>query len=89
MKNLTKYVEHRNALNELFNRPLIDLNNLTDEMAQDIFSSLDCDLSPENLHCDGEISNAEAQVIANLLWAAGNELMDKGFRSKEVYSEFA
>jgi len=26
----------------------------------DLARSLDCDLSPENLHCDGEISHAEA-----------------------------
>ena len=29
---------------------------------KDQFRWLACDLSPENLHCDGEISRAQAQV---------------------------
>lgn len=29
------------------------------------FESLECELSPENLHCDGEISHEEAQLKYN------------------------
>jgi len=89
MKNLTEYVERLNAMNKIFNRPTIDLDNLTDDMAQDIFNSLDGDLSPENLHCDGEISAAQARKKAKLFYAAANELMALGFRSNEKWSEFA
>ena len=89
MKNLTEYVERLNAMNKIFKRPTIDLDNLTDDMAQDIFNSLDGDLSPENLHCDGEISAAQARKKAKLFYAAANELMALGFRSNEKWSEFA
>ena len=89
MKNLTEYVERLNAMNRIFKRPTIDLDNLTDDMAQDIFNSLDGDLSPENLHCDGEISAAQARKKAKLFYAAANELMALGFRSNEKWSEFA
>lgn len=29
---------------------------------------IDCQLSPENLHCDGEITVAEARIKALRLW---------------------
>jgi len=79
----------QNAMNKIFNRPLIDLDNLDATMAQDIFDSLDGDLSPENLHCDGEISRAAAGRKAKLFYGAAKELMDMGYRSNEQWSEFA
>jgi hypothetical protein len=42
--------------------------------AKKVFDLLDCDLSPENLHCDGEISNAAAKKKEKAFLAAWKEL---------------
>lgn len=70
MKNLKAYVERKNAWSKLFgSQPLvIGRDN------QKIADSLDCDLSPENLHCDGEISAAQARAKYRALTAAAREL---------------
>jgi hypothetical protein len=59
MKALKEYIDRRNQWNAIFGTapttfPLSQKN--VDEIAR----QLDGDLSPENLHCDGEISAAEA-----------------------------
>lgn len=59
MKALKEYIDRRNQWNAIFGSapttfPLSQKN--VDEIAR----QLDGDLSPENLHCDGEISVAEA-----------------------------
>jgi hypothetical protein len=59
MKALKEYIDRRNQWNAIFGTapttfPLSQKN--VDEIAR----QLDGDLSPENLHCDGEISVAEA-----------------------------
>lgn len=56
--------------------------------AKKIFDMLDCDLSPENLHCDGEISNAEAKKKEKALLAAWKQLetiIGRRFDSCELY----
>lgn len=60
MRNLRKYVERQNVLNRLFGTNEITFP-LSSKDSDDIAYSLEGDLSPENLHCDGEISRAEAQ----------------------------
>jgi hypothetical protein len=60
MQNLKNYVERLNFWNELSKRPLMTFPLSRDD-AEKIVYNLEGDLSPENLHCDGEISNAEAQ----------------------------
>jgi|AntRauTorcE11897_2_1112592.scaffolds.fasta_scaffold00114_54 hypothetical protein len=47
---------------------------LSFEDRQDLFQSVENDLSPENLHCDGEISNAEANRMYNFLQAVQAQL---------------
>jgi len=58
MKNLTAYVDQKNQWNAIFGMAPMDINNDMDR--QQIAQTLDGELSPENLHCDGEISQAEA-----------------------------
>ena len=90
MKNLTTYVDDRiNAWNRLSGKQEIDVNNLTVTEAEDIFATLDGDLSPENLHCDGEISAAQARRKAKLFYGAGDELLKLGFKPSNTWSEFA
>ncbi len=58
MKNLKEYVANKNQWNAIFGMAPMDINNDQDRVQ--IAQSLDSELSPENLHCDGEISQAQA-----------------------------
>ena len=64
MKNLQNYIDQKNAWGKFFNSPAITFP-LTQSTVDDLARSLDSDLSPENLHCDGEISRAAAQAKYN------------------------
>lgn len=57
--HLTEYLERLNARRKYFQRSLITIP-MTDLDIEDVKMELECDLSPENLHCDGEISQALA-----------------------------
>ena len=61
MKNLQDYIDRRNQWNSFFPNSKTITFPLDQNTVNDLARSLDCDLSPENLHCDGEISQAEAQ----------------------------
>ena len=69
---IEKYVEQKNAWRKIFGEQPLSLMSAKD--AQKIADSLDCDLSPENLHCDGEISAAQARTKYNFLTRAASEL---------------
>ena len=72
MKNLTVYVENKNRWNAIFKQKPWDLSNSKDLQA--IYESLECDLSPENLTCDGEIRGRALQTKAAHLKGAMAEL---------------
>lgn len=59
MRTLKKYVEDNNRWIALFGNPAMTFP-LTQADADSLARTLDSALSPENLHCDGEISQAEA-----------------------------
>ena len=61
MKSLQNYIDVRNSWNSFFPGSTVVNFPLTQAQVDDLARSLDSDLSPENLHCDGEISQAEAQ----------------------------
>ena len=61
MKNLTHYIDNRNQWNSFFPSNKKITFPLSQKNVDGLARSLDGDLSPENLHCDGEISQAEAQ----------------------------
>jgi hypothetical protein len=61
MKNLQDYIDNRNSWNSFFPNSTTITFPLSQKNVDDLAGSLDSDLSPENLHCDGEISQAEAQ----------------------------
>jgi len=62
------------------------IDTLTQEDANNIFHKIDSGLSPENLHCDGEISRAQAQAKYNMYMDAVQELVDMGFNiPNDVY----
>jgi hypothetical protein len=59
MRTLIDFVDDQNRWNTLFGDTAITFP-LTQTTVDSIARSLDQNLSPENLHCDGEISVAEA-----------------------------
>ena len=61
MKNLQHYINNRNQWNSFFPTSKTITFPLDQKTVNDLARSLDRDLSPENLHCDGEISQTEAQ----------------------------
>ena len=58
---------------------------LTDAEADSIVEHLECELSPENLHCDGEISRTEAQRKYNFFMRVHAELEAHMGRTFELY----
>jgi len=59
MRNLNKFIDDNNRWMAIFGKPARTFP-LTQSDVDDILNTLDSNLSPENLHCDGEISVAEA-----------------------------
>ncbi len=72
MRNLNNFVQEHNAYFGIFNGTW-DLNNAKNR--QEIAEEIDCQLSPENLHCDGEISNTEAMRKLRRLNLVAKELL--------------
>jgi hypothetical protein len=70
---LADYVNKMNDWNAIFGTAAVEFP-LTAEGAQKIADKLDSELSPENLHCDGEISHAEAMRKYNFLSLVADEL---------------
>jgi hypothetical protein len=72
ISNLEQYVDGKNRWGKLFgNRPL-SLLNAADR--QKIADSIDADLSPENLTCDGELPRSQVQSRYNFLTRCAREL---------------
>lgn len=72
MKALKDYVEEKNRWNAIFGGRPLSLENAQDR--QEIASQIDCELSPENLHCDGEISAGQAMVKYRKLTTVAKQL---------------
>jgi hypothetical protein len=72
MKAIKEYVEQKNKWITLFGQPALSLLDAKDR--QRIAQSLDADLSPENLTCDGELRGAELQKRYTFLTKAAREL---------------
>jgi hypothetical protein len=60
-KALNEYIDNKNWMRSLFGEAEFDIDNLTQADINELVDSLNSDFSPENLHCDGEISPAQAQ----------------------------
>ena len=57
---LEQYVDQMNRWNSIFGKSAVQFP-LTQSNANDLMNKIASELSPENLHCDGEISHAEAE----------------------------
>jgi hypothetical protein len=88
MKNLQAYIDQKNSWTRFFNAPAITFP-LTQAEVNSIASGLDSDLSPENLHCDGEISRTQAQNKYNYYGRVIKELdrycASQGLTMPQVY----
>ena len=69
---IEQYVERKNSFAKLFGTKPLSLLNAKDRQA--IADSLDSDLSPENLTCDGEVRGAQLQAKYQFLTRAAQEL---------------
>ena len=85
MQALNKYVAQKNKWNAIFGGTPLDLNSAKDRV--EIAASIDADLSPENLHCDGEISQAQAQRKYRTLSKVAEQLLklDPTVTVEELY----
>jgi len=70
--SLTTYVDRKNAFAKIFGSRQLSLQNAVDRQA--IADSIDSDLSPENLTCDGELSRSQVQARYKALTKAAKEL---------------
>jgi hypothetical protein len=72
MKELNRYVKQKNEFNALFRGNYYDLRFEDDR--QSIASSLESDLSPENLTCDGELPYVQVMARKRFLEKAQTQL---------------
>lgn len=72
MKALKAYLDRKNAYATIFGAKALSLDSVVDR--QKIADSIDSDLSPENLTCDGELPRSVVQSRYNELTKAASEL---------------
>ena len=72
MKALNAYIDQKNKWNKLFKGKQYEI--ATAKGRQEVADSLDADLSPENLTCDGELPRSQVQARYRALASAAREL---------------
>ena len=73
MQALNEYVAQKNYWNLLFkNATQLDLNSAQDRKT--IAQSIDTELSPENLTCDGELPASQVRARYNKLMTVAKQL---------------
>lgn len=72
ISTLEQYVEQKNKWSAIFKGKQLSLLNADDR--QKIADSLDADLSPENLTCDGELPRSQVQARYKFYSRAALEL---------------
>jgi hypothetical protein len=73
MTALENYLFRANSWARLTKGKLLTLDNAADRQA--VAMKIECDLSPENLSCDGEASVQHVHAMRKLLEAARKELV--------------
>lgn len=73
MRNLTAYVKQKNEWTAIFNGYPMDVRS--HEGRKRIAQSIDAELSPENLTCDGELSRSQINARYRQLTAVAKELI--------------
>jgi hypothetical protein len=70
---LENYVENKNKWRAIFNQKPLSLLNKADRQA--IADSIDSEMSPENLTCDGELPRSVVQLKMRNLTRCAEELL--------------
>jgi hypothetical protein len=73
MKSLNSYIERENTMARMFRQKEIALP-LSQENVDKLVDRLSCQLSPENLCCDGELPMREVRARAKLYNGAYKDL---------------
>jgi len=73
ISNIEQYVENKNRWRMIFTQKPLSLLNAQDR--QTIANSIDSELSPENLTCDGELRGAQVQQKFRYLTRCAEELL--------------
>ena len=73
MKALTAYIEQKNQWNAIFKGKQFEVNTV--EGRKSVAESIDCELSPENLTCDGELPRSQVQARYRALTGAARDLI--------------
>jgi hypothetical protein len=73
MSALTQYLDRKNSFAKIFGQKELSLQNASDRKR--IAESIDSDLSPENLTCDGELPRSQVQARYKQLTTAAKELI--------------
>ena len=85
MSHLADYIEQKNSWNRIFGGTVINVRNLDHAIAQQLADNLACDLSPENLTCDGELDRHTVQQRAARYRGALRELQQRFNVEVELY----
>ena len=73
MKNLEAYIEQKNAWNKIFSIKAINFP-LSQANANELMNMIGSELSPENLHWDGEASMSHVRAKAKQLNLVSKQL---------------
>ena len=73
ISNIEQYVENKNRWRLIFTQKPLSLLNAQDR--QTIANSIDSELSPENLTCDGELRGAQVQQKFRYLTRCAEEVL--------------
>jgi hypothetical protein len=79
MKQLKEYLQIVNARRKSLRQRILTLGNLTEDDARMLAEELENSLSPENLYCDGNITEEKAKERYELFTGALKDLESLGF----------
>ena len=86
MKTLQAYIEQKNRWNALFKGEQFEVKSASGRRR--VAQSLDADLSPENLTCDGEVRGVELRKKQDYLNQCVTELIRLDPAVKESFYEY-
>ena len=91
MKSLQKYIDQKNRWASLFKgqrtEPLYEVTTAAGRKR--VAEAIDCELSPENLSCDGELPRSQVQARYRVLTGAAKDLIKLDPSMAQHMYEFA
>jgi len=87
--SLAKFIDRENVMRAFMQQPALDINNITQEQAAEMFQRLDSNMSPEVLYADGERPRAKAMALAKLYRKAWADLLARGFKPVDEFYNMA